>query len=49
MTRRKLSPRSEDPWTNTTVAAPGAGAGRDDDMECGRIAHGQGRRYPSAP
>ena len=28
MASRKLSPRSSDPWTKTTVATPGAGAGR---------------------
>ena len=48
ITRRKLSPRSSDPCTKTTVGA-GLGGRPRRDVEGGRIGHGQGRRYPARP
>ena len=39
--------RSVDEHDGGRARAPAAG--RVDDVECGRIGHGQGRRYPDCP
>ena len=49
ITRRKLSPRSSEPWTKTTVAHRVGGRRPRRDVEGGRVAHEQGRRYRPAP